>query len=111
MPPPTDPTPPPQPPDTVQVFCEDWELLENDALHYMNNVWGKGYITDYEQCLFEARRRGRYPVRLAMAMAVGREPGESVPGSDLRTQAMAPFVDDNGPAPQDIFHRNTVGRL
>ena len=49
---PIEPPPdPPEPPDTVQEFCEDWKQLESHAFHYLNNVWGKGNITNYEQCL------------------------------------------------------------
>ena len=54
MPPTSSTTPPPQPPeppDTVQEFCEDWTRLESPPFEYLNNVWGKGHVTDYEQCL------------------------------------------------------------
>ena len=47
------PPAPPEPPDTVQEFCEDWKQLESHAFHYLNNVWGKGSIANYGQCLLK----------------------------------------------------------
>ena len=44
---PVDPTPTPP----VEETCADWgELLAGDY-QYLNNVWNKGTIADYEQCV------------------------------------------------------------
>ena len=34
-----------------EVHCGDWDELADSGLVYQNNVWGKGDIADYEQCL------------------------------------------------------------
>ena len=34
-----------------ESFCEDWEELTSPGFRYSNNVWNKGNITDYDQCL------------------------------------------------------------
>ena len=41
------------PSSPIEAFCEDWEELRNSEFIYSNNVWGKGEITDYEQCLLK----------------------------------------------------------
>ena len=41
------------PSSPIEAFCEDWEELRNSKFIYSNNVWGKGEITDYEQCLLK----------------------------------------------------------
>jgi hypothetical protein len=42
----------------VVAYCEAWEEIENLDLVYQNNVWGKGDITDYEQCLLRRDSEG-----------------------------------------------------
>ena len=39
--------------DAVETVCEDWEELSSLGFRYSNNVWNKGDITDYEQCLLK----------------------------------------------------------
>ena len=34
-----------------EAHCGDWDTLADSGLVYQNNVWGKGDIADYEQCL------------------------------------------------------------
>ncbi len=34
-----------------ETHCGDWDELADSGLVYQNNVWGKGDIADYEQCL------------------------------------------------------------
>ena len=34
-----------------EAHCGDWDTLTDSDLVYQNNVWGKGDIADYEQCL------------------------------------------------------------
>ncbi len=31
--------------------CGDWEELTESGFHYLNKVWNKRAITDYEQCV------------------------------------------------------------
>ena len=55
-PPPADPSPPtsladPTPVPPVEEACRDWEFLLTSDYQYLNNVWNKGMITDYEQCV------------------------------------------------------------
>ena len=38
-------------PDEPQAHCADWTELTDSGLIYQNNVWGKGDLVDYEQCL------------------------------------------------------------
>ena len=38
-------------PNQVQERCEDWDKFRVDPYLYHNNVWGKGDVSDYEQCL------------------------------------------------------------
>ncbi len=40
---------------TVQASCADWEEWVHQDFIYQNNVWGKGDITEYVQCIL---RRG-----------------------------------------------------
>ena len=35
----------------VRTYCSDWTRLDVPPHLYDNNVWGKGPLTDYEQCL------------------------------------------------------------
>ena len=52
--PPPDPTPPPIDPTPVapaEEVCRDWEELGEGGYVYVNNVWNKGSIVDYEQCV------------------------------------------------------------
>ena len=37
--------------DSIETFCSDGDELTSPGFRYENNVWGKGDITDYEQCL------------------------------------------------------------
>jgi len=39
-------------------LCADWEEFSIGDYLFQNNVWGKGSISDYEQCLFEASGGG-----------------------------------------------------
>ena len=41
-----------------EAQCGDWDTLADSGLVYQNNVWGKGDIADYEQCLLTRRRDG-----------------------------------------------------
>ncbi len=36
-----------------ESHCGDWDELTDSVLIFQNNVWGKGNITDYEQCLLK----------------------------------------------------------
>ena len=40
-------------PPPSEAFCDDEFLLETPRFTYSNNAWGKGDITDYEQCLLK----------------------------------------------------------
>ena len=37
------------------AHCGDWAELADSGLVYQNNVWGKGDVTDYEQCSIDAQ--------------------------------------------------------
>ena len=52
-PPSPSPTLPPDPTPTppVEETCVDWEYLLGGDYQYLNNVWNKGTIADYEQCI------------------------------------------------------------
>ena len=39
--------------DAIETFCEDWKELSSPGFLYINNVWNKGDIVDYEQCLLK----------------------------------------------------------
>ena len=41
-----------------EAHCGDWHELADSGLVYQNNVWGKGDIADYEQCLLTRRLDG-----------------------------------------------------
>lgn len=41
-----------------ESHCGDWDELTDSVLIYQNNVWGKGDITDYEQCLLKRNHDG-----------------------------------------------------
>ena len=41
-----------------ETYCADYEELTSPGFIYSNNVWGKGGITDYEQCLLKRVFRG-----------------------------------------------------
>ena len=43
-------------PTVQQAFCDDEYLLKVPGFVYSNNMWGKGDITDYEQCLLKRVR-------------------------------------------------------
>ena len=55
--PPADPSPPPSPPTDptpappVEEACRDWEFLLSRDYQYLNNVWNKGTLANYEQCV------------------------------------------------------------
>ena len=42
-----------RPATPVEAFCDDEYLLKTTGFTYSNNAWGKGDITDYEQCLLK----------------------------------------------------------
>ena len=42
----------------IESRCADWAELESLDLLYHNNVWGKGDLTDYEQCLLRRNLDG-----------------------------------------------------
>ena len=44
-------TPPEAKVAVPEAHCGDWDTLIDSDLVYQNNVWGKGNIADYEQCL------------------------------------------------------------
>ena len=37
----------------IEAFCGEEDLLKSAGFVYTNNMWGKGEITDYEQCLLK----------------------------------------------------------
>jgi hypothetical protein len=41
------------------LFCGDWDELQLEEYLVSNNVWGKGNITGYKQCIFGAVAKGR----------------------------------------------------
>lgn len=41
-----------------EAHCGDWDTLAASDLVYQNNVWGKGDIADYEQCLLTRSQDG-----------------------------------------------------
>jgi len=44
--------------EEAEAYCGDWHELADSGLVYQNNVWGKGDIADYEQCLLTRRLDG-----------------------------------------------------
>ncbi len=42
----------------IEMRCTDWAEWENHGLLYQNNIWGKGDIADYEQCLLRRNLDG-----------------------------------------------------
>ena len=89
----------PQPAALVEEICTDWaELTVGDYL-FLNNVWNKGDITDYEQCLMrrvvdggdEFGWRWRWPYGRGEAKAYpqviyGQTPWRSATTTDLPRQ-------------------------
>lgn len=45
-------------PAEPEEFCDDWGVLTAPGLLYENNVWGKGDISNYEQCLLKRSQNG-----------------------------------------------------
>lgn len=45
--------------DAIETFCEDWQELRSLDFRYQNNVWNKGDITNYEQCLLKRSVGGK----------------------------------------------------
>ena len=39
--------------EALETFCEDWKELSSPGFLYINNVWNKGNVADYEQCLLK----------------------------------------------------------
>ncbi len=35
----------------IEAFCDEEDLIKTPGFVYTNNMWGRGDITDYEQCL------------------------------------------------------------
>jgi hypothetical protein len=40
--------------------CGDWDQIRFDEYYLNNNVWGKGTITGYSQCVFVKKQNGLY---------------------------------------------------
>ena len=59
--------------EAMETFCADGDELTRPGFRYENNVWGKGDLTDYEQCLLKRIVSGRtqYGWRWRWPLAAG----------------------------------------
>jgi len=44
------------------IKCGDWETIKTNPFILLNNVWGKGNIKKYEQCLFIMNKKSQFPL-------------------------------------------------
>lgn len=87
----------------AEEACRDWEELRQARYVYKNNVWNKGTITDYEQCVM--RRvvdgedqygwRWRWPYQGPSVAALSPDANYHQPGHEVR--AYPEVVHGKGP--------------